>query len=120
MPVRIANLNADTATATLQVGDETLNIVYRPGGLTPEVEDQIHALAQEQRGSASLVVLLRDILISWDLLGNDGQPLPTDEATLRTLPSLFLGQVAQAISESMSPNRRSAGPSGAGWQLKGE
>ncbi len=114
MGIRISHLSKDRRSIVIPVGDEALNIVYRPGGLTPETEDRLHELTEEQRGGAALVAFLRDLIVSWDLLDDQGKPLPVDETTLRLLPTGFLSMMVQTIVDDMRPNLMSAGTSGAG------
>jgi len=95
-------------------------VTYRPGGFTPETEARLRQYADDQRGGAALVALLVDCLVEWDLLDEKGKPLPINAKALSSLPTLFLSRVVQAITEDMRPNLPSAGPSGAGLQLKGE
>ncbi len=120
MPVSITHLVRDRRTVTVPVGDESLTVTYRPSGFTPETEARLRQYADDQRGGAALVALLADCLVDWDLLAEDGEPVPISIKTLNSLPTLFLSQVVQAISEDMRPNLTSAGASGAGLQLKGE
>lgn len=114
MALRVGSLSANTATVSIEVGDETLNVVYKPSGLTPETEDALYELADAQRGGATLIAFLQDMLVSWDLLGEDDKPLPVNEATLRSLPVLFLSQIVEAISNDMRPNLPSGEDSDAG------
>jgi len=114
MPVSITHLVRDRRTVTVPVGDESLTVTYRPGGFTPETEARLRQYADDQRGGAALVALLADCLVEWDLLDEAGKPLPINAKALSSLPTLFLSQVVQAISEDMRPNPPSAGASGAG------
>lgn len=114
MPVRVGNLVRDRRTVNIPVGDDTLTITYKPSGITPETEDRLREYAADQRGGAMLVTLLADCLVEWDLLDDRGKPLPVKADSLRQLPTVFLAQVAQAITEDMRPNPPSAGGSGAG------
>lgn len=114
MPVSIGKLQRNTAQVAIDIDGETLNVVYRPSGLTPAAEDQMHEQVQAQRGGASLVTVLAPMLVSWDLLDEDGTSLPTDEATLRQLPTEFLSRVVEAITENMRPNPTSGERSAAG------
>ncbi len=114
MGVRISSLVANKRTITISVGDNALNITYRPGGITPETEDRLRGYADEQRGGAALVALLADCLVEWDLLDDKGKPLPVNVETLRRLPVVFLGRIATAMTEDMRPNSTSGGNSAAG------
>lgn len=86
-------------------------MTYRPGGITPETEERLEALGKEQRVGASLITLLKDTLVAWDITDDKGKPLPVTEASLRQLPLRFLGDVVRAITEDMRPNGSSAGTS---------
>lgn len=114
--VRLSELARNRRTVEVPVGDgdDVVKITYRPGGITPQTEERLHKAIDEQRGGAALVALFADCLIEWDIVDDDGQPLPVTEETLRHLPTVFLAQMAQAITEDMRPNPRSAGSSGAG------
>ena len=114
MPVSISHLVRDRRTVTIPIGDESLMVTYRPSGFTSETEARLRQYANNQRGGAALVALLVDTLVEWDLLDESGKPLPINVKTLNGLPTLFLGQVVQAISKDMRPNLPSAGGSGAG------
>lgn len=113
-PISVSHLSQDRRTITVPVNDESLTITYRPGGLTPEVEDQLRELTDTQRGGATLVTFLLSCLVDWDLLDEEGRPLPISHKTLSRLPTLFLAQLVGAISQDMRPNLMSAGSSGAG------
>lgn len=114
MPIRVSNLSANTKSVAIDIDGETLNITYRPSGMTPETEDRLHAMAAEKRGGASLIALLVDVLASWDLLGDDDQPYPISVESLSRLPTLFLSRVAEGIMRDIAPNLPSGGVSAAG------
>lgn len=101
----------DKRTITVPVGDQVVTIAYRPGGITPETEERLEALGREQRIGASLIALLKDTLVSWDITDDKGKPLPVTEASLRQLPLRLLGDLVRAITEDMRPNASSAGTS---------
>lgn len=114
MPVTLRHLAADRRTCRLAVGDDTLTITYRPSGITPELEDQLREYTADQRGGAALVALLEHCLIEWDLLDDRGKPIPPMAENLRRLPTVFLGQVVQALMEDLRPNPPSEGSFGGG------
>jgi hypothetical protein len=114
MPVRLSHLAQDRRTCTIQVGDDTVTVTYRPGGVTPELEDQLRTCLTEQRGGAALVALLTHCLVEWDVVDDRGAMIPPTASRLRQLPTLFLSRVAQAILEDLRPNAASGGTSAAG------
>lgn len=120
MAIRIANLGTDTRTVELSIDNEVLRVVYRPSGVTPVTEDRLRAMAADQRGGASLVVLLADVLVSWDLLDNDGTPYPITAESLSCLPTLFLARLTDAIKQDVIPKAPSAAGSGAGSQPRAD
>ncbi len=113
MPIRLSELMRDTRTVTLAVGEESLTVSYRPGGITPETEDRLEAFAQNQKVGASMIALLLDTLTGWDITDDKGKTLPVTEAQLRKLPLALLGQLVRAITEDMRPNALSGGISAA-------
>ncbi len=112
--MRIGNLVRDRKTVTVQVGDGTVQVTFRPSGITPEIEDRLRDMIAEQRVGASFVALLSGILVEWDLQDDEGRPYPMDAESLRRLPTVFLYAVAQAVSAEMVPNPPSGGSSAAG------
>lgn len=113
MPITIGALLADRRTISLVIGEDTLNITYRPSGMTPESEERLDTFVREKKVGASLVALLLDVLVEWDLLGEDGKPLAVDAATLKKLPLSFLGLLVSEIGKDLRPNLMSVGGSDA-------
>jgi len=118
MGIKLADLTRDTRTIAVPVGEETLNVTYQPSWLTPETEEKLHKLGESGRAGQSLVSFLLPCLVSWDLLDDDGQPLPLADKTLRKLPIKLLSQIVQAVGEDMRPNLTSGETSAAGSLLK--
>lgn len=119
MPLTVKALTDGTAaTATFQWQGDTVTIRYRPSKLTAGLLDDL-ATEAEQGGEAgnvrALVRSLAVILEGWDVLEADGGPeLPTDEATLRTLPVPFLVAVSGALRAEQEPSPTNGGSFTAG------
>lgn len=111
MPVRLSELRANVRTVAIPVDGDVLNVTYRPSGITPEVEDRLDEATSKQRIGESLMTLLAAALVSWDLLGDDGKPLPVTVETMRVLPLSFLAKLVQAVTADMRPNAPSGGSS---------
>ena len=107
MPVTLSALIADRKTVSVPVGDDTLTVTFKPSFYTPSIEAEMQQAAASEWKSGLLVTLLAGALVEWDLLGPDGQPLPTDEATIASLPVGFLGTVLSAISAELGPGKSS-------------
>lgn len=113
MPVTLAHLIADTRTLSIPVGDDTLTVTYRPSGLTPATEGKLHELASAERAGGMLVTFLLDMLTGWDLLGEDGAPLPITDEVLSRLPLTFLARLVEALSGDVRADPTNGGPSAA-------
>lgn len=115
----MANIKAiekRTRTVDVDLGDgDHLTVTYRPSAYTPEFEMKTQA-AIDAKDRDALGKMLVDIVLDWDLYEDEAQKVkvPITVERLRTLPMLVLGPTLEAIGENLSPNRRSAVPSGAG------
>jgi len=103
----------DTRTVTMAVGEDVVTLTYRPSGITPETEDRLEAFVKEQKVGQSMIALLLDTLVSWDITDDKGKTLPINDAQLRKLPLALLGQMVRTITEDMRPNAPSGGTSAA-------
>lgn len=118
MPITLAEIAVDRRELSIPIGNGVLNIAYNLAGLTPQVEAQFRRAAREDRNGEALVTFLQPLLLSWDLLGEDGQPLPITEETLQTLPLAFLAQLVEAIGADTAPNPTSVATSAGGSRRK--
>lgn len=114
--MRLKDLRSDRKSAIMRWQGEELKLVYDPNGYTPLLESQIKA--QVGDGSSpwqadALVSFLAGLLHEWDLLDDDGEPLPITEGVLATIPVPVLGEMMLAIGEDMRPGEAQR-PSGAG------
>lgn len=113
MPITLDNLKKDVRTCTVEYNGETAQVTYRPSGYTPEVEDRFQTYVQSSRSSNGFAEFLAGILISWDLLDDNGKEFPIELEDLRTLPGRFLTIVVNAITADMQEandeNRKNSG-----------
>lgn len=80
-----------------------LNLVYIPGALTPEVEDEVVKALSEPGQGKFITQFLSELIESWDLLDDDDNPIPCTPEGLRPVPIPFLGNVLDKIKEDMNP-----------------
>jgi len=112
----IKSIEKRTRTIPVDLGDgDTLKVEYRPSAYTPEFEMKVQG-GIDAKDRDALGKMLVDILLDWDLYEDEAQKVkvPITVERLRSLPMLVLGPVLEAIGEDLSPNRKSAVPSGAG------
>lgn len=102
---KIAHLLKDRRSLPVDLGEgETLNVVYRPGAVTPTSHDETIELVGQQRVGAALAQSLATTIVSWDLVGDNNTPIKPDVETLRDLPVRFLDMVLSAIQADIVPN----------------
>lgn len=91
-------------------GGGTVEAKYRPAEYTPKVEERSKGFGQSSAAWAAL--LGNGLLVEWDVVMN-GEPVGVDEASLMTLPGLFLQHIGLEIARAMRPNPKSGGNSAA-------
>lgn len=93
---RLSAMKAKVKTATVQYDGEDVPFGYKPGELTLDLMDDIQE--QAARGDKDTVgAMLEPILEWWDVLDDNDQRLPTDRATIRTMPMAFLTLLMQTM-----------------------
>lgn len=108
MPVRLSALTADRRTIKVPFGDDTLTLTYRPSAINAvqearELEDRekgLHLLSQARS--------LAEIISSWDLQDDDGQPVPVEPEVLGQLGLDVTSALTRAILDDLLPNRTTA------------
>jgi hypothetical protein len=99
MPISLAKIKAGVAAFAWEYEGEILNVQYRTGEITPaELAQQA-----EQEGMAGLIGGLVKWLVSWDLLGEDGKPLPITAEALNLVPTPFLNGLYVMIMRDARP-----------------
>lgn len=116
--MRLSQLQEDSCPLAIEMGDDSLNIVYLPSGYTPELEDKFMASSEKNRAGGSLAEFLSGMLVKWDLQDDEGNVHPTDMDSLRHLPVKFLNSIVEAISEDMNPQKKTKGKNSAGTSLR--
>ncbi len=100
MPIRLSDVASNTRQTTVWYDGEEAGIIYRPGFYTGAIEERV-ANADAQRQTAILEDVLSECLISWEVLDDKGNPVPTTKEALHEIPTLFLAEVFKAIGDDM-------------------
>lgn len=96
-------------TVTVEWEDETVDVGIYPGRYTPNLlQDVAETVAKSgtQDMEAQLAAvggMVEPILAWWDVLDDEGERLPTDAATIATLPITFVQAVLVKASEAIRP-----------------
>lgn len=104
--MRLSQLMSNEKALEVEINGDILKITYDPSAFTAEAEDRYAAQRETQRNIGAMAEALDVLLLKWDLTDDDGEPLPINVETLRTLPGEFLGRVMEAINEDASPKQR--------------
>ena len=117
MPMNIGALRKGRQEFDMDLGGETLHVVFSLDEYTAELEDELLSESQKSiEGSplyaGLLIPVLSRLVLEWDLVddeqgsftGTPGAPIPPTEANLRKIPSMFLIEVLQAIRTNAKPS----------------
>lgn len=105
MAMTLSKVQDKTSTVDVHWDDETVEIGYRASRLTPALLNEAQA-AGEAGNLDQVGVILEPLLAWWDVLDDDGKRLPTDAATIASMPFTFLLVVMDNITEAMRPPAR--------------
>jgi len=119
MSLSLRDLMQDERYITLEIGEGTVEIHYRPSAFTPVVEDEMQRLIETNRPGNGLARMLAGIVIDWDVLDENGQPLEPTVENLRRLPVAFLTRVTNAINRDSAAEKDDLKNSGAGSRRRG-
>lgn len=84
-----------------------LNVAYNPRSITPEMEDKIQRALEEKRQLTWLAETLAALVIEWDLLDDEGRPMPASVEVMKGMPAAVLNDIFQAVMGDMRPPQAS-------------
>lgn len=102
MAVHLHNKMGESKTIQVEWGPDTVDVSYHPNVVTPALLEEVDEAAKRDNLD-SLGVLLEPVLEWWDVLGEDNERIPTDAATIRSIPMRFLILVQRAIEVDQNP-----------------
>lgn len=112
MPVKLVDLEQDRRTVEIKVevptanpGEvtvETVTLTYKPSVFTPKRERELSKIIASPEERWSYVpTFLAEILVKWDLLGEDNKPLPLDVESIASVPDWFSAKLITEIGDDM-------------------
>jgi hypothetical protein len=114
MPISINDLRREQRTVNFDFLGDQVSVTYRPGAVTPEVEDAMQTAQERERPANGLAEVVSMLLVEWDVLDENGTAIPTDLETCRTLPTEFLSAIVVAIVDDNRAGREDRKNSGGG------
>lgn len=121
MGIKFRDLTKTTKAATVEYQGEKVGFTYKPSAITPQMQlvaIRMQTLGEEKGESApaemaalmgDFVGVITNLIASWDVLGDDGSPLPVNREWVSQMPLSFLSALFGAAVEDMRPNDESAG-----------
>ena len=103
----LATLLAPITESTMEYAGEELHIRWRIGKLTPIFQARANAAVGKPDEDEQGAALLCELLVSWDLGGDDGKPYPITKEALTALPVTFLGALWAFLATVAVPKARS-------------
>lgn len=119
MPITLSDIKRDVRTTEVEYDGEVMEFSYKPSGYTEVVEDQFVGNMRGSYPVKAYVKLLANMLISFDLLDENGNALEPTNELLSVLPSRFLEAMFNAIMADMRAAREDRKNSGGGSVQKG-
>jgi len=84
---------------------EVLHVTYSRVRMTTDYQRQRNAEMEDKTDEAKTLMMMIDIMESWDLTDDAGAPIPLNYETLDTqVPTSVLYKVAAALTEAQRPN----------------
>lgn len=104
MPVSLSKLTNATDDLAIPLGDDgdVLNVTYRTNAITPKYL----ARYENEKSVAGFVSAIKELVVSWDLLDDEGAVVPIDdglsELGIHILSALYekIVQAARPLSKS--------------------
>lgn len=112
MGLKISDIKREERTTTISFDSGDLNVTYRPNVFTPAT---IAELASVTDGSDNAAVLeqnesfvrqLCELLVNWDLIGDDGEVIPIEPEAVAKVPLSVFQVVMRHIGEENRPEAR--------------
>ena len=107
--MKLSDLLAKTRLVTIHYGGETVNLVVRAEVMNTDFMVEMAALGRittdvdvSIASIKSLPEILCQLVVSWDLEGDDGQPFPLDPVKVAaSIPVAFISACIQGAAQSV-------------------
>ena len=102
MAVSRTKMRQSVKTAQVTWEEDVVDFGYRPAMFTTELVEEVSKEAEENNlhGVAEMV---EPILDWWDVLDDEDKRLPTDLATIKSMPLRFIMDIVEQIGGDMRP-----------------
>lgn len=97
----INDLVSENKPCTIQFGDKSLVLQYDPNVITSNM------LADMNLSTDEMCRILSELIVSWDLVGKEGEPIKPSFEFLASLNMVIVNKLMQAIFDSAFPKAES-------------
>lgn len=102
MPIKLSEIQSKTKKITIDLeDDDSIEIEFKTAFYTPKTVARIEA---SERPLGTQVEILCESIVSWDIVGDDGKPMPIDEDTLDGLGVDLLNLIYINMRQATLPN----------------
>ena len=105
-PMKLNDIRSETAEVAVPFQSGDLHVTYRPNTFTADRSDAVQAAAKDEaKATDAMFLMVGDVLVRWDLEGDDGETIPLDDPKrLRAeVPVAVFGRIFAAIGQAQNP-----------------
>jgi hypothetical protein len=118
MGVKLQQLFNSTQEVLFDYLGNEITVQYKASGLSPEklvkaedIQRAASTTGESEKALRALVELVAGVIVSWDVLDEDGQPIPVTEEFLWDCPLDFVMGLIEAVRGTQEPKKTNRGPS---------
>lgn len=119
MPIHVPKVKAEHRSVVATYGEEKATVEYSRNALSTrdwrEIRQRAASDVAESAEDEFAVAVLSRLLVKWDVMLDDKQPVPITKEALDELPPALLNAVIKAITSDMFPGEASAVDSGSSF-----
>lgn len=95
--MKFADLINRTSTVSISYREQTINLIIFSEKLTPNYKASLLKLAEQNEDHEVEVQMLADLIQSWDITDEEGQPIKPTYEFLLGCPLPFLSELGKAV-----------------------
>jgi hypothetical protein len=103
---KLSAITQDKARVGVPIGDDELKVAYRPSRMTPALLARVQQAERDGSINGAMLEPLAALLVSWDLLDDDDEPIATTPEALAEVPLVILRAVLEAIGTAVAASAR--------------
>lgn len=105
--ISLSALRDNQVQVRIRFGNESLKISIYPDRLTNDVMDRYREASEDEpKDYDEMAAAFAEFVESWDLLGDDGKPLPINGETFRVVSIRILNHIWAELVEAVTPKSR--------------